>query len=59
LQSAFVIIVHRRFPLLTELAQQRIAKVTKPDQLDLLLGEIVSAPDEAIARWILSSIATL
>jgi flagellar biosynthesis/type III secretory pathway protein FliH len=59
LQKAFVVIVHRRFPPLTELAQQRIAKITKPDQLDLLLGEIVSAPDEAVARWILSTIATL
>ncbi len=59
LQKAFVVIVHSRFPLLTELAPQRIAKATKPDQLDLLLREIVSAPDEAIARWILSSIATL
>lgn len=59
LQIAFVIIVHGRFPPLTELAQQGIVKVTKPDQLDLLLRAVVTAPDEAIMRWILSSIEKL
>lgn len=54
LQGAFVIIVARRFPPLAELAQERIVKVTKLDQLDLLLRQVVTAPDEAIAHWILT-----
>ena len=57
LQKAFVILVEVRFPSLAELAQQNIVQITKPDQLDLLIQEIVHAPDETIVRWILSTIA--
>ena len=57
LQKAFVTIVQGRFPPLAKLAQQGIVQITKPDQLDLLLKEIVYAPDEATALWILSTIA--
>lgn len=57
LQKGFVIVVQGRFPPLAELAQQRIAQITKSDQLDLLLKEIIYAPDEATARWLLSTIA--
>ena len=54
LQKGVVIVVARRFPPLAEFAQERIAKVTKPDQLELLLRQFVLAPDESIARWILT-----
>lgn len=57
LQKAFVIVVQGLFPPLAELAQQGIVQITKPDQLDLLLKEIIYAPDEATACWILSTIA--
>ncbi|HEU0003072.1 MAG TPA: hypothetical protein VFQ36_19320 [Ktedonobacteraceae bacterium] len=57
LQKAFVAVVQGRFPSQTELAQKRVMQVTKPDKLDLLLGQIVSIPDEATARWLLDTIA--
>src|SRR5260370_15125942 len=57
LQKAFVTFAQWCFPTLAELAQQRVARVTKPDQLDLLLREIVYAPDETTALWLLNTIA--
>ena len=57
LQKAFVTNVQGRFPPLVELAQERVSHVTKPDQLDLLLKEIVNIPDETTARWLLNTIA--
>ncbi|MGH2495021.1 MAG: hypothetical protein ACRDIV_09995, partial [Ktedonobacteraceae bacterium] len=57
LQKAFVTIVQGRFPPLAELAQERVARITKPDKLDLLLGQIATIPDEATARWLLDTIA--
>ena len=57
LQKAFVAMVEGRFPPLAELAQERVVQVTKPDQLDLLLMEIVPIPDETTARWLLNTIA--
>ena len=57
LQKAFVAIVQGRFPPLVELAQAKVSYVTKPDQLDLLLREIATIPDETTARWLLSTIA--
>ncbi len=57
LQESVVTIVEVRFPPLTELAQQRIAQIDKPDALRLLLKGVVSAPDEATARWVLDTLA--
>lgn len=57
LQKAFVTIVQGRFPPLTELAQQRVSRVTQPAELDLLLKQIVTIPDEKTARWLLDTIA--
>ena len=54
LQSAVVTIVKARFPALTELAQQQVAQINKPDALDLLLQKISTAPDESMVRWLLS-----
>jgi flagellar biosynthesis/type III secretory pathway protein FliH len=55
LQEAVVTIVKRRFPTLTELAEQKVAGITKPAQLESLLEQVVDAPDEAAARFLLST----
>ena len=55
-QRAFVIVVQADFPPLTELAQQKILQVTKFDKLDLLLKQIIHAPDEHTARWLISTL---
>lgn len=57
LQKALITVVEGRFPLLVELAQQRVPQVTKPDTLNLLLKGITAAPDEATARWLLDTLA--
>lgn len=57
LQKALLTIVQRQFPPLTELAHNRVMQVTKPDALDLLLTQILNAPDEATARSILNTLA--
>ena len=57
LQEAVVTTVEVRFPPLTELAQQKVAQITKPDALKLLLKGISAAPDEAAARLLLELLA--
>ncbi len=57
LQKALLTIVQRQFPPLTELAHKRVMQITKPDALDLLLKQILNAPDEATARSILNTLA--
>ena len=57
LQKAFVTVVQGRFPPLAELAQQRVLQVTQPAELDLLLKQIATIPDEKTARWLLDTIA--
>ena len=57
LQKAFVAVVQGRFPPLAELAQERVTQVTKPDELNILLKQIATIPDETTARWLLSTIA--
>ncbi|HKV56844.1 MAG TPA: hypothetical protein VJO32_01130 [Ktedonobacteraceae bacterium] len=57
LQRAFVIVVQGRFPPLAGLAQKRVSLVTKYDKLDLLLVQIIDAPDEPTARWLISTLA--
>ncbi len=54
-RQMFTNIVKVRFPALAELAQQLSERITKPKQLDLLAQKIVVAPDEDMARWLLSS----
>jgi hypothetical protein len=56
LQKAVVSVVEGRFPLLAELAQQKVVKVKKPDALDLLLKALTVAPDEMTARVLLDSL---
>jgi hypothetical protein len=52
-RRAVITIVKKRFPTLEELAQQKVAEITKPDVLDYLIEEVVTAPDEQVARWLL------
>lgn len=53
LQTTVVRIVSLRFPALAELVQQRVKQLNKPEELDLLIDQAVTAPDEATARKLL------
>ena len=57
LQKGIVTIIQGRFPPLVELAQERVSRVTKPEELNILLKQIATIPDETTARWLLSTIA--
>ena len=57
LRKAVVVTVRLRFPDLTELAQQRVAQISKPDKLNLLVDQIAEAPDEDTARSLLDLVA--
>src|SRR5205085_5103807 len=50
----FVGVVKVRFPALAELAEQEAAKITNAGAIELLVQRIVAAPNEDIARWLLS-----
>ena len=50
LQKMLVHIVSLRFPALTELVQQRVKQLNKPEELDRLVEQAAIAPDEATAR---------
>jgi hypothetical protein len=53
LRKDVVRIVRTRFPNLTELAQQEVDKIKAPDILDHLIDQLLGAPDETVARYIL------
>ena len=57
LQIALVSAVKVRFPELTELAQQTVVQINDTTGLEMLLKHVITAPDEHIARWLLSSAA--
>ncbi|HVB20333.1 MAG TPA: hypothetical protein VNG51_00120 [Ktedonobacteraceae bacterium] len=46
-----------RFPDLTELAQQQHIKINDTANLDMLLKQVITAPDVSFARWLHSSVA--
>ena len=56
-QEAVVEAVEARFPTLLPLAQQQVVRLTELETLSLLHKQVVTAPDEKAARWLLSSIA--
>lgn len=56
-QKALLDLVEVRFPALVELAQQQVAHLNKSDELSRLMKQIALAPDEATARWLLSTLA--
>ena len=57
LQKAVITAVKLRFPPLTELAQQKVSRVRKPETLNQLLEQVTSVPDEDAARLLLDRIA--
>src|SRR5258708_3314322 len=56
-QTMFVNIVSARYPGLTELAKQQAAQIDNPAALDILAQKVVIAPDENIARLLVSPTA--
>jgi hypothetical protein len=57
LRKAVITVVTLRFPPLSELAQQKVSRVRKPETLNLLLEQVASVPDEDAARLLLDHIA--
>ena len=57
LRTAVITVVTLRFPPLTELAQQKVTRIRKPEKLSLLLDQMTSVPDEDAARSLLDGIA--
>jgi hypothetical protein len=58
-REAVTELVEARFPALIEIAQQQVVRLTKLEALSLLHKQIGLAPDENIARWILSTSTAL
>lgn len=57
LQRAFVTVVQGRFPPLVELAQEKVTQVTRPEELNILLKQIATIPDQTTALWLINNIA--
>jgi hypothetical protein len=53
-QNILVNVVKARFPALAELARQKASQINKPDVLTYLIEQVSTAPDETVARWLLS-----
>ena len=56
LQKTLVHIVKVRFPDLADFAQQQVTRFNEPVALDLLLDQVLIAPDEVTVRFLLSSL---
>ncbi len=56
-QKLVLELVVDRFPALAEIAQQKIARLTKQELLMQLSKQIAFAPDENTARWVLNTFA--
>lgn len=57
LRRVLVYVVKAQYPTLTELAQEKAERFSKPDALDLLVQQVSTAPNEETARWLLSEAA--
>ena len=55
LRRTLVHIVQARFPDLTEVAQQKAEQISNAGALDLLVQQIIVAPDEDKVRWALTA----
>ena len=53
LRKAIITAIKLRFPDLTEVAQEKVARVNKPEKLDLLVDQIAVAPDEKMVLLLL------
>lgn len=56
-QRLVVEYVQLRFPMIAELAQQKVTQIKQVEALDRLFRLTVNAPDEATARWVLDNYA--
>lgn len=56
-QKGIIAVIEVLFPSLVELAQQQVAHLNKSYELSRLMKQIALAPDEATARWLLSTLA--
>ncbi|HZR43315.1 MAG TPA: hypothetical protein VFB12_24580 [Ktedonobacteraceae bacterium] len=54
-KQILVDITEARFPALVELAKQQIIHIHKTEDLSKLSKLIISAPDENVARWLLTT----
>jgi hypothetical protein len=57
-QEDVVFVVETRFPDLVEIAQRQVVRLNKNDDLHRLMKQMILAPDEKIARWVLDTFAT-
>ena len=55
LRRMLVNVVRVRYPDLAEFAQQQVSHFDKPDALELLIEQVVTAPDASTVRWLLES----
>ncbi|MDQ6660261.1 MAG: hypothetical protein M3Z24_04765 [Chloroflexota bacterium] len=56
-QKTLLSILEVRFPELKEYADKRIKRISQVEQLNILTKQIVAAPDENIARFVLDTFA--
>ena len=56
-QDSVIFVVETRFPNLVETAKQKIVQLNKNDDLNRLMKQMILAPDEKIARWVLDTFA--
>ena len=54
-QRMVTTVVRARFPNLAEFAKERISNVDSMDSLETLLRQIVTAPDEIVAKELLDT----
>jgi hypothetical protein len=55
LQRTLVNVVRARYPDLAEFAQQQAGHFNKPDALDLLIQQVVTAPNASAVLWLLAT----
>lgn len=55
-QQAVLETVEAQFPALLELARERVPFLRNGDSLHLLWKQVIRAPDEATARWLLDTL---
>ena len=56
-QEDVVFVVETRFPDLVEIARRQVVRLNKNDDLHRHMKQMILAPDERIARWVLDTFA--
>jgi hypothetical protein len=54
-QQMLVHVVETRFPSLVETAEQLVTQINSVEALNILATQIIKAPDENMARWLLTN----